>query len=248
VTTSSVDFFRQLRYGSRAMSDGLFYDPAVLKVIRAILVSGGIRAEADLEDAIGDVVLACIEHVHARGWPPENVAAAIAIARPIARADSVDAARKRVRRARRNQGLTAEADAHAREPQPAIDPVDEERMLLAIRQALKDEQIEALADVGAGVPQAELAAEQSASQAAMRKRVQKSRQQALGALGAKGYLIAGGFAALLAGTIAVYLGLQRDQGVSSARPDTEAQDGGGLVDGGAVEGGRGDGGRGDGGR
>lgn len=201
------------------MSDGLFYDPAVLKVIRAILVSGGIRAEHDLEDAIGEVVLACLEHVRDRGRPPGNVAAAIAIARPIARADGVDAARKRARRGKRNQGLTAEADEHAREPQPSIDPVDEARMLSAIRQVLKDEQIEALADVGAGVPQAELAVEGGASHAAMRKRVQKSREKALGALSAKGYWVAGGFAALLAGTIAVYVGVRREPGnVSSGRP------------------------------
>jgi hypothetical protein len=32
------------------MSEALFYDPAVLKVIRAILVSKGIRAEQDLEE------------------------------------------------------------------------------------------------------------------------------------------------------------------------------------------------------
>jgi DNA-directed RNA polymerase specialized sigma24 family protein len=226
------------------MSDGLFSDPAIRSVIRAILVSRGIRAEADLDDAIGDVVLACIEHVRERGRPPEDVKAATAIARVIARAQGVDAVRKRIRRAKRNQGLTAEADAHALEPQPSIDPVDEERMLLAVREALKDDQIEALADVGAGVTQAELAAEHRASQAAMRKRVQKSREKALGALGAKGYLIAGGFAALLAGTIAVYLGLQREPGVSSAPPSMESDRGGALEDGGTEDGGRADGGRG----
>jgi DNA-directed RNA polymerase specialized sigma24 family protein len=230
------------------MSDDLFSHPAVLKAIRAILVSGGIRAEPDLEDAIGDVVLACLEHVRDRGRPPEDVKAAIAIARSIARADSIDAARKRARRARRNQGLTAEADEHAREPRPSIDPVDEERMLLAVRQALKDEQIETLADVGAGVPQAELAAERHASPAATRKRVQRSREKALVALGAKGYLIAGGFAALLAGTIAVYLGVQREPGtVGSGWRPTGAADGGGLVDGGRVDGGNVEGGSGDGG-
>jgi hypothetical protein len=206
------------------MSDGLFYDPAVLKVIRAILVSGGIRAEQDLEDAIGEVVLACIEHVRGTGRPPEDVAGAIAIARPIARGDGIDAARKRARRGKSNQGLTAEADEHAREPQPSIDPVDEARMLSAIRQVLKDDQIEALADVGAGVPQAELAAERRASQAAMRKRVQKSREKALGALRAKGYWVAGGFAALLAGTIAVYVGVSReDDKVSDGRPPDDQE-------------------------
>jgi DNA-directed RNA polymerase specialized sigma24 family protein len=186
-------------------SDGLFYDAAVLKVIRAVLVSKGIRAEQDLEDAIGDVVLACIEHVRDTGRPPQDVPGAIAIARPVARARGIDAARKRARRAKRNQGPTADADEHALEQPPSIDPVDEERMLAAIRQVLKDDQIEALSDVGAGVAQAELAAESRASAAAMRKRVQKSREKALGALSAKGYWVAGGFAALLAGAVAVYV-------------------------------------------
>ena len=66
------------------MSEALFYDPAVLKVIRAILVSKGIRAEQDLEDAIGEVVLACIEYVRQTGRPPKNVDEAKAIARTVA--------------------------------------------------------------------------------------------------------------------------------------------------------------------
>jgi DNA-directed RNA polymerase specialized sigma24 family protein len=211
-------FFRRLRYGEPAMSDGFFYDRAVLKVIRAVLVSKGIRAEPDLEDAIGEVVLACIEHVRSTGRPPEDVAGAIAMARPIARADAIDAARKRARRGKRNQGPTAEADEHAVEKQASIDPVDEERMLAAIRQVLKDDQIEALSDVGAGTAQTELAAENRTSPAAMRKRVQKSREKALGALSAKGYLVAGGFAALLAGAIAVYVGSSRDGREGSPLP------------------------------
>jgi DNA-directed RNA polymerase specialized sigma24 family protein len=209
---SGVDFFPRLRYGEPVTSDGLFYDAAVLKVIRVILVSRGIRAEQDLEDAIGEVVLACIEHVRGTGRPPENVPAAIAVARPIAYAQGIDAARKRARRRKSNQGPTAEADEHAREKPPSIDPVDEERMLAAIRKALKDDQIEALSDVGAGVAQADLAADSRTSPAAMRKRVQKSREKALGALSAKGYLVAGGFAALLAGSIAVYVVSEREPG------------------------------------
>lgn len=185
------------------MSDALFYDPAVLKVIRAILMSNGIRAEHDLEDGIGEVVLACIEYVRRSGRPPEGVAQAVALARPIARARSVDEARKRARRGASNLGPTGDADEHAREPQPSLDPVDQQRMLDAIRLALKDDQIEALSDVGVGLRQAELAAERNASEPAMRKRLQASRKKAIGALTANGYWVAGGFAALLAGAIAL---------------------------------------------
>jgi hypothetical protein len=84
-------------------------------------------------------------------------------------------------------------------------------MLSVVRQALRDDQIAALSDVGAGVPQTELAAESGASEATMRKRTQKSREKALGALKAKGYLVAGGFAALLAGVaVVLYVGPWRE--------------------------------------
>ena len=204
------------------MSDALFYDPAVLKVVRAILVSNGIRAEHDLEDAIGEVVLDCIEYVRRSGRPPGDVAQAIALARPIARARSVDEARKRFRRGASNLGPTGDADEHAHEPQPSLDPVDQERMLSAIRLALKDEQIEALSDVGAGLRQAELAAERNASAPAMRKRLQASREKAIAALGAKGYWVAGGFAALLAGAIAMVVVPWRRSEVATYVPATYA--------------------------
>jgi hypothetical protein len=188
------------------MSEALFYDPAVLNVVRAIVVSRGIRAEQDLEDAIGEVVLACIEYVRRTGRPPEDVAQAIAIARLIANRHGVSEARKRVRRGKRNVRVPGDADEHGQEQPPSLDPVDQQRMLGAIRQVLKDDQIEALSDVGVGVTQAQLAAESGAAPTAVRKRVQASRRKAVGALSARGYWVVGGFAALLAGSIAVYVG------------------------------------------
>ena len=185
------------------MSDDLFYDPAVIRAIRAILVSKGIRAEQDLEDAVGEVVLACIEYVRETGRPLSNLAEAIAIARRIAHGDAVDRVRKRAYRGKTDQGPTEDADQHAREPPRELDPVDKERMLSIVRRVLKDDQIAALSDVGVGVPQTELAAESGTSEAAMRKRTQKSRERALGALKANGYLVAGGFAALVGGVAAV---------------------------------------------
>lgn len=204
------------------MSDARFYDPAVLKVVRAIVVSRGIRAEQDLEDAIGEVVLACIEYVRRTARPPEDVAQAIAIARRVANRHGVDEARKRVRRGKRNVGVTGDADEHAKEQPASLDPVDEQRMLGAIRQVLRDDQIEALSDVGAGVTQAELAAESGAAPTAMRKRMQASREKAVGALTARGYWVAGGFAALLAGAVAVYVGAFRGPDVvGHGRPPAE---------------------------
>jgi hypothetical protein len=186
------------------MSEALFYDPAVLKVIRAILMSEGIRAEHDLEDGIGEVVLACIEQVRSTGRPPENVAAAIAMVRAVARRDAVDAARKRARRGKSHQGLTPKADEHAGE-QSEIDPAEAARVLGIVGQVLKAHEIEALSDLGAGVAHKELAAESGTSPAAMRKRVQASRKKALSALSARGYVVAGGFTALLAILVAVFV-------------------------------------------
>jgi hypothetical protein len=195
------------------MSEALFYDPAVLKVVRAILASRGIRGEQDLEDGIGEVVLACIEHVRRTGRPPEGAEEAIVIARSIASAHGVDEARKRLHRSKSNAGATADADEHAQQRPPSLDPVDQERMLGAIRQVLRDDEIRVLADVGAGVPQTELAAETGTAPATQRKRTEASRDKAMRALGARGYWLAGGFAALLAGVGAViYAGAFRTPG------------------------------------
>src|SRR5260370_10649096 len=100
-----------------------------MKVIGGILVSKGIRAEQDLEDAIGEVVLACIEYVRETERPPKNLAEAIAIARRIAHGDAVDRVRKRVYRGKSDQGPTGDADQHGRETPRELDPVDKERML-----------------------------------------------------------------------------------------------------------------------
>ncbi len=64
--------------------------------------------------------------------------------------------------------------------------------------------------MGAGVTQAQLAAESGAAPTAVRKRTQATRKTAADALGAKGYLVAGGFAALLAGAVAVYVAASRE--------------------------------------
>ena len=206
------------------MSDARFYDPAVLKVVRAVVVSRGIRAEPDLEDAIGAVVLACIEYVRRTGRPPEDVGQATAIARRIAQRYSVDEVRKRVLRGKRNVSNTWDVDEPAHGRLPSLDPVDQKRMLEAIRQVLKDDQIEALSDVGAGVTQAELAAERGAAKATMRKRTQAAREKAAGALDAKGYWVAGGFAALLAGVAAVWAVAFREPQVAHWRPEQAAKE------------------------
>jgi hypothetical protein len=67
-------------------------------------------------------------------------------------------------------------------------------VLLAIKNMLKDEQIAALSDV---VSQAELAAESGMSPAAKRKEFQRLRAKVLGVISSKGFLVAGGFAALV---------------------------------------------------
>jgi len=76
---------------------------------------------------------------------------------------------------------------------------------------LKDEQIVALTDVGAGVSQAQLAAESGMSQAAKRKEFQRLREKVLSVIGSKGFQVSGGFAALVAGVATVlYVGSGRE--------------------------------------
>jgi hypothetical protein len=67
------------------MSDDLFRDPFVLKVIRATLVSKGIPDER-LDEAVDKVVRACVERVRRTGRPPADVGQATAIALTIANA------------------------------------------------------------------------------------------------------------------------------------------------------------------
>ena len=193
------------------MAEDLFYDPAVIKVIRAVLKSTGVRGKQDLEDLTGDVVVDCIEYVRKTGLPPENVAEAIAIARPIAERTGIDWVRKRVRHGKSDQGPTQDADKHAREPPRSVDPVDRKKILLAIRRVLNDEEIAALTDVSVGVSQAELAAERGTSPAATRKQMQRLREKALAVMHSKGFKVSGGFAALVAGiAVVLYAGPWRE--------------------------------------
>jgi len=185
------------------VAEELFYDRAVIKVIRAVLKATGVRGKQDLEDLTGDVVVDCIEYVRKTGLPPENVAEAIAIARPIAERTGIDWVRKRVRHGKSDQGPTQDADKHAREPQRSVDPVDRKKILLAIRKVLNDEEIAALTDVSVGVSQAELAAERGTSPAATRKQMQRLREKALAVMHSKGFKVSGGFAALVGGVAMV---------------------------------------------
>jgi DNA-directed RNA polymerase specialized sigma24 family protein len=185
------------------VSEALFYAPAVLKVIRHVLVSTGVRGKQDLEDVTADVVVDCIEHVRKTGRPPENVAVAIAIARPIAERRGIDWVRKRVRHGKSDQGPTEDADKHAREPQHSVDPVDRKKILLVVREVLSDDEIAALTDVAAGVSQAELAAERGTSPAAGRKHMQRLREKVRVVMHSKGFKVSGGFAALVGGVALV---------------------------------------------
>jgi DNA-directed RNA polymerase specialized sigma24 family protein len=195
------------------MGEELFYDAAVLRVTRAILRSKGIRDPHDVEDGMHDVVEECIQHVRGTGRPPENVKQAIALARPIATHSGIEKLRKRTRRGKSNMGPTGDADAHAHEQGSALDVVDRKRMIAGLRQQLTDEQTELLADLAAGVTYEELAAEGNKSPAAMRKSAQRSREKGLGVLGAGGYVVAGGFGALLSAVtaVAIYLLVGRDE-------------------------------------
>ena len=165
------------------MSDEtIFYDPAVILVIRAVLMSKGIRYEEDLKEATNDVVADCIEHCRETGLVPETVEQATPIARTIADRHGSDLVRKRINRGKTNVGPTEKADEHAREPEPSPDPVDEGRMLGSVQDALPQKQVELLSDVAKGARYAELAAERNTSEAALRKEAERARRKARNAM------------------------------------------------------------------
>jgi hypothetical protein len=194
----------------------LFYHRDVLRVIRAVLVSKGVRDE--LEDHIHDVVVKGITRVRGTGRPPANVAEAIAIARPIAGDYAIDVVRKRAGRSKTDQGQTADADEHAHDPGPKVDPVDEKRMIEAIRAELGEAKMEDFIDLGSGASHAELAADRGIAPAAGRKRTERDRKTALNALGVGRYVLVGGLAAL-AGMWLLHIGpWHGDDNTAGRRP------------------------------
>jgi hypothetical protein len=167
----------RLAGGARSsMSEALFNSPEVRKVIRAVLVSKGVRD--DLENEIEAVVLKCIEQVRKTGRPPADVKEAIALARAIAETHGDDQVRKRARRAKANTGSTDQADEHAAPPSSQLDPNDVKRLVMTAGEVLgSDPQMVAtFQGIADGVPQNVLADEQGISHAAMRKRVEKVRK------------------------------------------------------------------------
>jgi hypothetical protein len=121
-----------------------------------------------------------------------------------------------VRRGKTNVGSTADADEHAREPDPSVDPVDQERIFGALGKELTPAQIEALADAAAGVPYAELAAEGRTTEPAKRKWMQRVREKARGAMSKQGYQVAG-FAALVSAILGVYFVAIHEPGGTAGR-------------------------------
>jgi len=195
--------------------ESLLYDAAVLHVIRAICRKKGIRNENEEKDAIHNVVLACIEHVRKTGKPPPDVRAAIAIARPIADRRGSNEIRDRARRGRTNVGSTDAADEHAREEGKRVDWVDRGRLVAALKETLTPAQIEALSDLAAGASYAEMAADTGRSEAAERKSAERSREAGKREISRRGYVITGGFAALLAGVLGFVVGDLRAPVVST---------------------------------
>ncbi len=193
------------------MSD-LFYDPFVLKVIRATLASLGVRGKDELEAAMSNVVLACVERSRRSGRPPQDVGQATAIALTIANAAGAGAARKRVRRESRDPGAGEGA---------VPDAVDEEKMRAAIRRVLEEEPVGARSGAGGSVPPRALASQSAAPPAAPIKAVEKAPSKPVekapakapskerGARRLNATWIAACSAVLLAGAIAVYFGSLR---------------------------------------
>jgi DNA-directed RNA polymerase specialized sigma24 family protein len=211
-----VDFSRDLRYPrGRSMSEELFNHPEVRAMIRAILLSKGIRGEEDLKDGIQEVISRCIERVRATGRPPNDSPEARAIARPIAEALGVDELRKRVRRGGPHQGLTPDPDAHARDDGSSIDHVDEKKLAGEAKGAITEKQAERLIGKASGVTVARMAKEDGESEEAVRKDLQRASARARQRLLAIGV---GTFAAIVASMMALHVGPFRESDEVTKRP------------------------------
>ncbi len=201
----------------------LFLHPDVLKVVRAILTRYGVPTQ-ELEDAMQDVVLACLEYVRETSRDPEDTRAAIAIVRRIATRDAIDAARKRRSRGTQNVGLTPDPDDHAQPARRKLDDAEKARILAILREEMTDEEIELLIARGAGVPHAEIAAEAGISPAASRKNAERTRKKAQGLLQARGYWTAGAsFAALLGGVALIFWVVREPDNVAQSRAQYAAE-------------------------
>jgi DNA-directed RNA polymerase specialized sigma24 family protein len=185
------------------MSEALFYDARVIKVIRAVLRSTGIRQEEDLQDWTQTVLEKCIRQVRASGRPPKDVTEAIKIARRIAKRVGIDELRKRVRRGKVALPATDKADHHAKEVGPSIDVVDKKKIVAALQEVLTEEQEERLVDEGSGVPKSQMAKDDGLSDEALYKEMQRAKVRALAKLAGYGVI---SFAAIVGSMMALHVG------------------------------------------
>ena len=166
-----------------AMSSALFRHPDVVKVIRAVLMSKGISHEDPLADGIADVIAKAHARVMKTGRPPADVKEAIPIVRSIAEKHTSGMRRDYARGKKVIAGPTGEADEHAPESIGGMAPSDAKRIVQAVVEELAAggavTTLDTLHDIGAGVPQNELADEQGISPAALRKRVQTTRERVI---------------------------------------------------------------------
>jgi DNA-directed RNA polymerase specialized sigma24 family protein len=205
------------------MSDELFYQRPVLRAIRGVLVSRGIRGEQDLLDGIHDVVLECLEQYGEKtGRSPETLADAIAIARRLAHSYAVDKLRARSTHGKVTVGST-DADQHPVEPERGVDRVDRRKIRENLGKGLDKDELEDLEEIADGESHAGIAAKRGISVEASRKRLQVVRAKSKGILDASGWKRAAGVVAFLGGAGAVvYLVHGRDSGDVTKRPQDYA--------------------------
>jgi DNA-directed RNA polymerase specialized sigma24 family protein len=191
------------------MSEALFYDARVLRVIRAVLRSKGTRHEEDLQDATQTVLEKCIRQVRASGRPPKDVKEAIKIARRVAERVGIDELRKRLRRAKVAQPSTDKADDHAKEVGPTVDVVDGKKLAEGLQEVLTEEQARNLVDQASGVPQSEIARDAGLSDEALYKEMQRAKARARAKLLTYGIV---GVAALVGSMMFLHVGPFEESG------------------------------------
>jgi hypothetical protein len=164
-----------------ADTDALLHHSEVLRVIRAIAIEFGIRAEQDIEDFVGDVQKRALETTPP-GERPTDVPGWKALVREVAYNVGRETVKMLCRRGKYNIGPTDRADDHATKSSQSILEPHERAAIRAIVEEVLREQAGgrhtgvALAGIMTGAPPREMAKDAGISPGLMRKQTSKLRK------------------------------------------------------------------------